>query len=161
MVNATASSSCRPDIIRGFPDEHLWTGVALLIIILIIASSCAAALLPVSAFPCVPGESRMLRSHYLLTMLPMKSSLLLIIDPCHCLIIMINTDYDLVIITDHAMFRTLVSTTARSGPQVPMEQEPLCLRRPGGCLSSPSSEATGARSGDTVARLARRTSSSE
>ena len=36
MINMTVSSSCRPDIIRGFPDELLWTGVAVLIVILII-----------------------------------------------------------------------------------------------------------------------------
>ena len=54
MVNVTVSSSCRPDIIRGFPDELLWTGVALLIIILIIATfflflcCCPAACL------CIP-----------------------------------------------------------------------------------------------------------
>ena len=59
---------------------------------------------------------------------------------------MINTDYDLVIITDHAMFRTLVSTTARSGPQDPTDQEPLGWRRAGGYQSSPRSGATGARS---------------
>ena len=54
MVNVTVSSSCRPDLIRGFPDELLWTGVALLIIILIIATfflflcCCPAACL------CIP-----------------------------------------------------------------------------------------------------------
>ena len=30
------SSSCTPDLIRGFPDELLWTLVALIVIILIV-----------------------------------------------------------------------------------------------------------------------------
>ena len=36
MIEVTVSSSCRPDLIRGFPDELLWTLIALIVIILIV-----------------------------------------------------------------------------------------------------------------------------
>ena len=70
FVNVTVSSSCSPDIIRGLPDELLWTGVAVLIIILIIGIFFLFLCCCPAACVCIPlcarrvEDSQVIIIHY-------------------------------------------------------------------------------------------------